>query len=106
MLASNAARIGSGTGVAMTSNPADMPTTRAWGPEEVAHYLRISPRHLNDIRAEDPAFPAPPMLGTLPPWSPKRIQAWLDDEPVLSSDHAEADSPTARTRRKGMARVH
>jgi hypothetical protein len=36
----------------------------------VAHYLRISPRHLTDVRKEDCTFSAPRLLGTVPRCAP------------------------------------
>jgi len=51
---------------------------RAWSPDDVATYLGISRRHLDDIRAEDDTFPAPRRLGRLPRWTPDVIRAWVD----------------------------
>jgi predicted DNA-binding transcriptional regulator AlpA len=63
----------------------------AWTPDDVAAYLRISLRHLNDVRAEDPGFPAPRMIGSLPRWHASAIAEWL-------ATAAEAPSPTSRAR--------
>lgn len=59
----------------------------AWGPDEVAAYLLISVRKLNELRADDRTFPAPRMIGSLPRWSPLAVAAWL----------ADADPTTAPT---------
>lgn len=49
------------TDLVMTPAPEERrsSTSTAWDIEDVATYLKISTRHLSDIRAEDPSFPPP-----------------------------------------------
>ena len=53
------------------------PADTAWTPDEVARELKISTRHLTDVRKEDDSFPKPRMLGDCPRWSPIAIRSWL-----------------------------
>ena len=61
----------------MTTDVSGSPADMAWGPEQVAQYLRISVRHLHDLRAEDPTFPQARMLGRAPRWEPGVVRDWL-----------------------------
>ena len=49
----------------------------AWAPTEVAGELKISLRHLNNLRREDTSFPAPIMLGRCPRWYPSHIRDYV-----------------------------
>lgn len=98
----------------MTENPCFARTEKMLDPSSLAQMLRISERHLTDLRHEDPTFPAPRMLGSLPRWSPTTIRRWVEqadanhgigpvDPPRASAGTA---SPKAAERRtKGAARV-
>ena len=57
-----------------TRTPDPEPGATAWTPSEVARELKISLRHLNDLRREDTSFPAPIMLGRCPRWDPGHIR--------------------------------
>lgn len=65
---------------------------RAWSPDDVATYLGISRRHLDDIRGEDTTFPAPRMLGRLPRWNPEVVIAWV----TLAAEQPEPVRPPQR----------
>ena len=51
----------------MTTTNGFVPTEKMLDPTTLAEMLRISDRHLADVRREDATFPAPKMLGTLSP---------------------------------------
>lgn len=92
------------------------PTEKMLDPNGLAEMLRISERHLTDVRHEDPTFPAPKMLGKLPRWSPTAIRRWMDDDagaalcacvngPKVHPAPAGPATRTAPTKRKGAPRV-
>ena len=89
------------TGHLMTPDESTAPDNRAFGPEQLAFFLRISLCHLSDVRAEDPTFTAPRMLGSLPRWSPETISLWL----ATTNPPMEVRPPTGRSP-KSSARVH
>ncbi|WP_168929351.1 hypothetical protein [Nocardioides sp. GY 10113] len=62
----------------------------------VAAYLGVSPRHLADLRREDPGFPAPRMLGTLPRWSAQVLHDWIASpgSPGSAGGATDATAPT------------
>lgn len=96
------------------------PTEKMLDPTALAEMLRISERHLTDVRNEDPTFPGPKMLGTLPRWSPAVIRRWMDPAGTTccsrctGAGQAQAQAATAPvsvTRKgtkkaKGAQRVH
>lgn len=47
------------------------------GPRELAALLRISERHLSDVRREDATFPVPRLVGTSPRWHISAVLAWI-----------------------------
>lgn len=77
------------------------PVETAWDSKDTAHYLKISIRHLSALRVEDPTFPKPRMLGTLPRWEPSAVKSWLtgEDERLTGSSHR-------RPAKKAGQRVH
>jgi predicted DNA-binding transcriptional regulator AlpA len=78
------------------------PSPRPFDRETLADYLRVSLGHLDDCRAEDPTFPAPRMLGTLPRWSPAVIDAWI----AGASSRLDPVQPApVMARRRGEHRV-
>lgn len=79
-------------------------TRCAWGPDQVAAYLRISRRHLTELRATDPTFPKPRMLGSLPRWRPGAVIRWLDPDPAPPAPPAPAPG-TGRRSRTEVGRV-
>jgi hypothetical protein len=84
----------------MTTYAVSAPTPgsdRAWGRDEVAHYLRICVRQLTDLRREDPSFPSPRMIGRRPLWAPGDVSAWLS---------CPAPQVAAVTTRRRTARVN
>lgn len=89
------------------------PTEKMLDPTTLAEMLRISDRHLTDVRKEDKTFPAPKMLGTLPRWSPAAIRRWMDsdtaccraDSAVPHPAPASTTTGTAPAKRKGASRV-
>jgi predicted DNA-binding transcriptional regulator AlpA len=92
------------------------PTEKMLDPTTLAEMLRISDRHLTDVRKEDKTFPAPKMLGTLPRWSPTVVRRWMDGDagttPCACTDGrrpdpapARAATRTAPAKRKGAPRV-
>lgn len=56
-----------------TELPVGSPARFSWILDDVAAALQISVRPLKTIRDEDPTFPAPRMLGTVPRWAPVSI---------------------------------
>ncbi|MBB4739041.1 putative DNA-binding transcriptional regulator AlpA [Actinoplanes octamycinicus] len=72
----------------------------AWDIEDVAAYLKISTRHLGDIRTEDPTFPAPRMLGSLPRWHPRTVEDWL-----AAAEPATPAKPEPKPRKRAVERV-
>ena len=80
------------------------------GPETVAEILRISTRHLADLRREDSTFPSPRMVGTLPRWTYESIHTWVElpsrQSEVGTADALAAVSRTTPSRSKRVARVH
>lgn len=44
---------------------------------DLAKLLRISERHLRDIRTEDASLPAPITAGASPRWRPEEVSDWL-----------------------------
>jgi predicted DNA-binding transcriptional regulator AlpA len=89
------------------------PIEKMLDPTTLAEMLRISDRHLNDVRKEDKTFPAPKMLGTLPRWSPAAIRRWMDsataccraDSAIPHPAPASTTTGTAPAKRKGAPRV-
>ena len=71
----------------------------------LAETLRISRRHLDDVRREDPTFPAPRMLGKLPRWTYETIHNWAEEAAQQPQPTPIAPRATA-ARKKGAARVH
>jgi predicted DNA-binding transcriptional regulator AlpA len=61
------------------------PTEKMLDPTALAEMLRISDRHLTDVRKEDKTFPAPKLLGTLPRWSPAAIRRWMNGDAGATS---------------------
>jgi len=89
-----------------TQLPVGSPARFSWTLDDVAAALQISVRHLKTIRDEDPSFPAPRLLGTVPHWAPASIARWLagDLAPAVSAaDDAPAETvpaPAGATRRR------
>ncbi|GAA2572769.1 hypothetical protein GCM10010435_54470 [Winogradskya consettensis] len=97
------AQLGSGrTDRVMTSAPEEQRSSigTAWDTEDVAAYLKISTRHLGDIRTEDPTFPTPRMLGSLPRWHPKTVEDWL-----AAAEPAAPAKSEPKPRKRGVERV-
>jgi predicted DNA-binding transcriptional regulator AlpA len=94
----------------MNTNSGDKPIEPLLTPTDVAGILRISRRHFDDLRREDPTLPAPIMLGRLPRWRPAAIRRWLEDPAETSTmDHpGQPAMPAAGAARRGKAnaRVH
>ena len=88
------------TGPGLTETTRATEPETAWGPAEVARELKISERHLLDIRRELTDFPEPLWLGRVPRWSPSVIREYV----------ARASQPTPPARRSvrkgGGQRVH
>ena len=78
------------------------PVDTAWGPKDVAAYLKISIRLLSVLRVMDDTFPAPRMIGRLPRWSAPAVIAWLANEDAKPK-RAGANRPA---RAKAGQRVH
>ncbi len=78
-----------------TELPVGSPARFSWTLDDVAAALQISVRHLKTIRDEDPTFPAPRMLGTVPRWAPASIARWLADDLAPSSSATDEDSAPA-----------
>jgi hypothetical protein len=47
-------------------------------PTSLAGFLRVSDRHLTNVRAQDDTFPEPRMLETTPRWTAASIHAWVE----------------------------
>lgn len=78
-----------------TQLPVGSPARFSWTLDDVAAALQISVRHLKTIRDEDPSFPAPRLLGTVPRWAPASIAHWLAGDPTPSASATdEGDAPT------------
>ena len=63
------------------------------GPKELAAFLRVSEGSVLNARDNDPTFPKPKMVGTLPRWTKRRVLAWLDDV----DDQPDEDAPAVPT---------
>ncbi len=64
----------------MTHNNTRVPVNdTAWDPQQVADYLKVSVRHVFDVRREDETFPPPRMVGRKPRWSPDVVRRWVAD---------------------------
>ena len=85
----------------MTNDIGFTPTEKMLDPTSLAEMLRISERHLTDVRREDNAFPQPRMLGTLPRWNPAVIRRWMDQPITVASETAEAAPVAASAGGKG-----
>jgi predicted DNA-binding transcriptional regulator AlpA len=79
------------------------PEDTAWDPQQVAHYLKVSERHVRDLRREDDSFPPPRMLGRKPGWSPDVVRRWVADGGAPRPPAAPAG--TTGPKRKGPGRV-
>lgn len=73
-----------------TSPPVLSPTT-------LPPFLDISARHLADVRREDPTFPAPRMVGSLPRWTRESILAWVHGAAETLSDAGTSTTSSKRT---------
>jgi hypothetical protein len=73
-----------------TQLPIGSPARFSWTLDDVAAALQISVRHLKTIRDEDPSFPAPRLLGTVPRWAPASIARWLAGDPAPVAPGADA----------------
>jgi predicted DNA-binding transcriptional regulator AlpA len=65
----------------MTVNSGYSQPEQMLDPPALADMLRISIRHLDNVRRDDTSFPRPRMLGTLPRWSPEVIRRWMAEPP-------------------------
>jgi predicted DNA-binding transcriptional regulator AlpA len=99
----------------MTDNNGFAPTEQMLDPNALAEMLRISLRHLTDVRTDDPTFPKPRMLGTLPRWSPAVIGRWMEEPSIAPADNpaalatqiSEVVRPTKPSKKaKAVQRVH
>ncbi|MFJ6133929.1 hypothetical protein [Janibacter terrae] len=72
------------------------PTEKMLTPTTLARMLEISDRHLTDVRREDPTFPAPVLLGTLPRWSPATIRRWMERSTTPCCDGDTTPGAAAR----------
>lgn len=61
----------------MTDTSITTQQTAVLDPQQVADMLQISLRHLGKVRDQDPTFPSPRMVGTLPRWTYASIHAWV-----------------------------
>lgn len=73
--------------------PPSMPT--AWAKRDVAAFLGVSVRTVENLVGSDPTFPAPRYVGRLPRWNPETVRAWLD--------HVPPKRPTPK--RRGHGRI-
>ena len=78
------------------------PVDTAWGPKDVAKFLKISIRHLSVLRVMDDTFPDPRMIGQLPRWAAPAVMAWLAHEDAKPKRTGAARSARA----KAGQRVH
>jgi predicted DNA-binding transcriptional regulator AlpA len=76
------------------------PVETAWDSEDTARYLKCSLRHVADVRVEDPTFPQPRMVGSLPRWEPSVVRRW-----VASEDQPAPKVPQRRTKRTAANHV-
>ena len=99
----------------MTDNNSYAPTEQMLDPTALAEMLRISLRHLTDVRTDDPTFPKPRMLGTLPRWSPAVIRRWMEEPSIAPADNrttlptqaSDVVRPAKSSKQaKGVQRVH
>ena len=75
-----------------TQLPVGSPARFSWTLDDVAAALQISVRHLKNIRDQDPSFPAPRLLGSVPRWAPASIARWLAGDPAPAAPAAD-DAP-------------
>jgi len=78
-----------------TQLPVGSPARFSWTLDDVAAALQISVRHLKTVRDEDPSFPAPRLLGTVPRWAPASIARWLAGDPAPAAPAADGDDALA-----------
>ncbi len=78
-----------------TQLPVGSPARFSWTLDDVAAALQISLRHLKSIRDDDPTFPAPRLLGTVPRWAPASIARWLVGDPASATTVADANDAPA-----------
>jgi hypothetical protein len=83
----------------MTPTTPAAETETAWGPAEVARELKISQRHLLDMRRELTDFPEPLWLGRIPRWSPQVIREYV-------ARASQPTPPVRPVRKGGKQRVH
>jgi predicted DNA-binding transcriptional regulator AlpA len=77
------------------------PTESAWGPREVAQYLRISPRSVHEMVGNQPNFPPPVVLGPRTfRWHPDAVRDWF-----RSQHESRPPVRSARSERTIVARV-
>lgn len=73
-------------------------------PPGVAQLLKISERHVLDMRQQDDTFPQPTMCGAnRPRWHVEAILAWVLGE---HAGPPSAEVPAPGKRSKGTRRVH
>jgi predicted DNA-binding transcriptional regulator AlpA len=82
------------TGLVMANTINEVPAGEpAWDTQQVAHYLRVSERHIRNLRGKDASFPTPRKVGNRPRWCPDSVRRWV------------ADGGSESTGRKGGNRV-
>jgi predicted DNA-binding transcriptional regulator AlpA len=71
----------------------------AWTVNDVACFLKVSVRHIYNLRTTDPTFPKPVKVGTALRWPPRAVPDWLAGGGAVAPP-APAPSP-----QKGAGRV-
>jgi predicted DNA-binding transcriptional regulator AlpA len=83
-----------------TKTAAVPPEERAWTVTDVAYFLKVSVRHVYNLRATDPTFPEPVKVGTALRWPPRTVPRWLDRGGEVLPPHASSSE-----QRQGAGRV-
>lgn len=73
----------------------------AWDQTDVARYLKVSVRHVFDVRREDRSFPQPVQVGRSLRWSARAVPDWLERGGTVETP----DAPKPAKHRKGAGRV-
>jgi predicted DNA-binding transcriptional regulator AlpA len=84
----------------MTTTKTVPPTDQAWTTTDVAEFLRVSVRHVYNLRTTDATFPQPVPVGRALRWPSDVVPEWLKRGGAVAIP--SADSPSTR---KGAGRV-
>jgi predicted DNA-binding transcriptional regulator AlpA len=84
-----------------TKTKAVPPEDRAWTVTDVAYFLKVSVRHVYNLRTSDRTFPEPVKVGTALRWPPRAVPSWLECGGAVLPPNTSSPK-----QRKGAGRVH